>query len=1641
MADDFKAKGELKIDSNIPEVAKQIQELNQQIERLKSEIENLSKIDPAKMTDTQMDSYIAKGKEYEKLLKRMEDTIRKSAGETPRANTTTRSEEKKGTRTGPELSYALHDRGTGSSNPNENYAFQRARKMAQQAQKKGIFFSDKQLQELFEAVYNDDEAKRIVDELNATSPTKEYRKGKGNVSRKAFKTFISDEGEIIPSTYVDSSGKRQATQSIRVNSNKLRDMEDVLGVRSKRNPKGILPTTANGQSIFGLNNIYETLDTEIDNLIKQGKTQADYEVRKLKTFQQDIVNAIVESIANTDNEDLRQKALNAITGKKFGIVGEDYNPHAEYRRSGKLFSNLQARYDSAPSDFEAGILDEYKAKEDRYDVQKIAREDRKAAQQASEAQIQQDKAEKEMTSFIQTDMRAFITKAFKEGGQEGLADAVNSVLNQARDLSRGNKVEQQNGTVSLSAFSLGEDEGGQLITGKNFVYDEENSDKAIYIQDMLDDESKKMQAEAQETESMTSKAILSYREMLVSMISQLQDLQSTLPDFEQRSQVGSVIQTLQKRLGKSVSPNDKSVQTNIEEAANRLANFMTEFPVQDTAWRKYSQDTGIPYEEVVKQAMGYMDPAQQERVIRSQRANTLAGNAAGKYQEEILDLLSRMGSLNVDSAEYKQLAEQLAQVQDEQIKSVIRAVFGIADKELKEIEQQIKSFSGSSLTGDQWKQFSSLFMNQITKGARSANTQSRDEKIPTVMPTPSQMQGYFSPKERYMLGYGQGQMVMGAYGTKDPSVALERVNARIEELGKTSQASAEKIQKAQAIVAGIQSKYGTKTTKSGTKITWASAKGFGIGDNELSTDKRRYAYAQKVLRNSSDTAERELARLMQDRQALMDALERQKIARVGTETIQDEKGNLMSKPTAGSEKETENIARTTWGNQLVSVLQQVSQKMQSEVQQATTKVETETSQMADKIEAEVRNATTVVENEAKEPEVQAGGAGNNKIPPTIPVTGGIIPPDNVNFNIQNANVNIANGTVSKPTNSPTLMWGDEELDTSGNISEDNAQLKKEEIQNIVHSIVSELKPYLNSNNNTVEPGDNYSGNYGGGGNRFGGSGFSGDGDVLHGKAAQEVIQKYVNYKNEELRINKEIYDLESRLQNLERLDPSTEQEKNEVAYLKEQIEARQQLLELVKKEQNFNGYTDLYNDANEYMGRAARIGDNYLSPEMTEELDRRLELSNARNDVKRTDSAAKVSSKVVKDADKAVSDYLSKYKQILAAQDKLYALQVKENALDDSKKGMYTREIEAQRQLVQSLKEGFTYYRDSADELEGMKLTTEQIKQLNQGINTAQAQSQVSRASSYRQAQPKATVKATGMSSEDKTLANSYLSNYKQQLQLEREAQRAEQTANSATGQRRKEYEKLTQELREQLAILRSNAPILDEQNRTIAGQQVSEEAINYVLKQRQALDQNHVIQQQKITAQAKQQKGLTQQIAEGFKASFRNLTDYSLAYQTIGYLRQMVSTFIQTTKEMDKNIVSLQIATGESYAEIYDMMKDFNSLGQEMGRTTSDVAQAADDWLRAGYAAEEANQLIEASMNLSTLGQIDSADATSYLISMLKGWKMEVEDVTEVVDKLTAVDILAKSVLPLETWKKNCIEMLENLYDCLCYNIMMKYA
>lgn len=157
-----------------------------------------------------------------------------------------------------------------------------------------------------------------------------------------------------------------------------------------------------------------------------------------------------------------------------------------------------------------------------------------------------------------------------------------------------------------------------------------------------------------------------------------------------------------------------------------------------------------------------------------------------------------------------------------------------------------------------------------------------------------------------------------------------------------------------------------------------------------------------------------------------------------------------------------------------------------------------------------------------------------------------------------------------------------------------------------------------------------------------------------------------------------------------------------------------------------------------------------------------------------------------------------------------------------------------------------------------------------------------------------------------------------------------------------------------------------------------------------------------------KEQRGILTQIVDSFKNEFRNLFDYRIGNEIINAFQNGVRRVIDLTKELNSNMVDLQIASGESYSNIYELSKSFNDLGRELGRSTSDVMTAANDWLRAGYNAQKAAELTRASMELSTLGMINSSDATSYLISTMKGWKLEANEVSSVVDKLTAIDFQA---------------------------------
>jgi TP901 family phage tail tape measure protein len=90
------------------------------------------------------------------------------------------------------------------------------------------------------------------------------------------------------------------------------------------------------------------------------------------------------------------------------------------------------------------------------------------------------------------------------------------------------------------------------------------------------------------------------------------------------------------------------------------------------------------------------------------------------------------------------------------------------------------------------------------------------------------------------------------------------------------------------------------------------------------------------------------------------------------------------------------------------------------------------------------------------------------------------------------------------------------------------------------------------------------------------------------------------------------------------------------------------------------------------------------------------------------------------------------------------------------------------------------------------------------------------------------------------------------------------------------------------------------------------------------------------------------------------------------------------------------------------DLLKMYNQMGQDLGASTLDIAEGAVDWLRQGYSEADTAELVKDSTILSKLALIDNAEATEYLTSALKGYKLEAKDAIGVIDQLVSIDLEA---------------------------------
>lgn len=170
---------------------------------------------------------------------------------------------------------------------------------------------------------------------------------------------------------------------------------------------------------------------------------------------------------------------------------------------------------------------------------------------------------------------------------------------------------------------------------------------------------------------------------------------------------------------------------------------------------------------------------------------------------------------------------------------------------------------------------------------------------------------------------------------------------------------------------------------------------------------------------------------------------------------------------------------------------------------------------------------------------------------------------------------------------------------------------------------------------------------------------------------------------------------------------------------------------------------------------------------------------------------------------------------------------------------------------------------------------------------------------------------------------------------------------------------------------------------------------------------QQNLLQQEKALKlrSTRNQKG---SFMDEVETAFSRVTTYGVAYNLVNLFKNSVKATIGKIIEFDKVMTNLQIITKGSDEEVKNLTQSYVELGEKLGATSQKVFEAADLWLRQGRSVAETNELIEATMIMANIAQIDSAKSADILTSAINGFKLEAKDAMHVVDVFAAIDLAA---------------------------------
>lgn len=148
--------------------------------------------------------------------------------------------------------------------------------------------------------------------------------------------------------------------------------------------------------------------------------------------------------------------------------------------------------------------------------------------------------------------------------------------------------------------------------------------------------------------------------------------------------------------------------------------------------------------------------------------------------------------------------------------------------------------------------------------------------------------------------------------------------------------------------------------------------------------------------------------------------------------------------------------------------------------------------------------------------------------------------------------------------------------------------------------------------------------------------------------------------------------------------------------------------------------------------------------------------------------------------------------------------------------------------------------------------------------------------------------------------------------------------------------------------------------------------------------------------------KSLKQTIVDGAK-SFAQWTFSSGAVMEVW---QGLKRVYNESLKINDVMTDLAMSTDLTASQMEAVVDKYSNLGEKLNATTSEMIASGTEWIKQGQSIADTETLITSAMVLGKVGKLENAQATEYLTSTMKGYKVAVEDTMDIVDKLSAVDM-----------------------------------